>query len=380
MTAPLRRREGIALLLALIALAIVSLVAIGAIHLSLGDARRVRDAALPSMAAGAADYAAYAPLTLWTPSLETLSVGDTVGYGPITLARATTHSTTVRLTPTLFWTVGSAAVGDSAAGTLTHRSANVLYRLAIPDVPVLAALTVRDSVTVSSNAALVGADTSTGTWARGCTAAAPGAGLAASDTTHVCDGGCGGGPSTRIQGVPARSQDSSAAGIGRYSGFGHESWTSWTARATVTITPGASVTPTYSLTGTQCNLADPANWGDPTGASACAWHAPVIWARGDVELQGGVGQGVLLVDGDLTLSGGVQFTGLIIVRDDIVTAGIGGRVFGAALAGDNRGGAGDHTLLSGWSEIRLSRCAVEGVIRRSAPLRTVVGRSWAAIR
>ena len=45
-------------------------------------------------------------------------------------------------------------------------------------------------------------------------------------------------------------------------------------------------------------------------------YAPLLWARGDLELRGGRGQGILLVDGDLVVSQGAEFHGVVITRDE----------------------------------------------------------------
>lgn len=49
-----------------------------------------------------------------------------------------------------------------------------------------------------------------------------------------------------------------------------------------------------------CDQGVATNWGDPNvPASPCGAYFPVVWIQGDVTLQAGAGQGVLLVDGDL---------------------------------------------------------------------------------
>jgi hypothetical protein len=106
----------------------------------------------------------------------------------------------------------------------------------------------------------------------------------------------------------------------------------------------------------------------------------VLWAQGDLEIRGGLGQGLLLVDGDFTLSQGAEFHGVVIARDDVRSGGGGGRVLGLAMAGDMRAGPGDHTTLGDGAQINLSRCAVHGALRRSARLVPLVRRWWAAIR
>jgi hypothetical protein len=106
----------------------------------------------------------------------------------------------------------------------------------------------------------------------------------------------------------------------------------------------------------------------------------LIWARGDLEVRGGAGQGLLLVDGDLTLSQGARFVGVVITRDDLMSGSGGGSIVGLTLAADLRKGPGDHTTLADGVRIQLGRCAVDGVLRRSARLVPVVSRWWATVR
>ncbi len=97
-------------------------------------------------------------------------------------------------------------------------------------------------------------------------------------------------------------------------------------------------------------------------------------------MRGGTGQGVLLVDGDFTLSGGAMFAGVVITRDDLLSSGRGGTILGAALAGDAVVAAGDHTTLGGMTRVQRSHCAVEHALEWSARLVPLRQRAWAALR
>ena len=63
----------------------------------------------------------------------------------------------------------------------------------------------------------------------------------------------------------------------------------------------------------ECVAGEPWNWGDPDRPyRPCGGYLPVRRALGDLLVEGGVGQGILLVDGDLTLAGGARYYGLIL--------------------------------------------------------------------
>lgn len=60
-------------------------------------------------------------------------------------------------------------------------------------------------------------------------------------------------------------------------------------------------------------LADASNWGSPDPGHPCHDLRPVILAA-DLTVDGGVGFGVLIVDGDLRVTGGARLDGLVVVR------------------------------------------------------------------
>lgn len=374
-------RRGIALLTAISALLLVSLATLGLFHLSIGEARRTRADAFTVQAAAAADAGALSLMRDWNQaSWDSMPVGAPlpVQNHSLATARATVRGT--RISPLVWHVVSVGESGDSAGETLARRSVNALLRLALPDLPVNAALTARDSVQLHGTARVVGSDTVAGALAQGCAAGSAGAAVASPDTTRTCDGSCATHSGTRAIGMPALLPDSLAANPLSYASFGAESWATLTSHAGVVVGAGSVVTPLPHLTSGSCDRSVTANWGDPSGGGPCAGYAPVVWAQGDLEMRGGAGQGLLLVDGDFTLSQGAEFVGVVIARDDLLSAAGGGRIAGLAMAADARTGPGDHTTLGDGVHIQLARCAVDAALRRSARLVPVVRRWWAAVR
>ena len=94
-----------------------------------------------------------------------------------------------------------------------------------------------------------------------------------------------------------------------------------------TLTPGPAVALGACLVSVPGNLGAP---GDPT--HPCADHHPILHAPGDLVLDGGAGQGVLLVDGNARLEAGAVHHGLLIVRGTLSVAG-GSAVLGAVRVG-----------------------------------------------
>ena len=127
-----------------------------------------------------------------------------------------------------------------------------------------------------------------------------------------------------------------------------------------------------------CQFGLPENWGDiedPT--SPCGNYFPLIYHAGSFSVQNGMGQGLLLVEGDLTLRGNFTFYGIVIVQGRFATAGTKNAVFGAVLA-SNVAIDVDQTI-TGDSEIHYSRCTVQRSILNNANLsraRPLAERSW----
>ena len=103
----------------------------------------------------------------------------------------------------------------------------------------------------------------------------------------------------------------------------------------------------------------------------------MIHVQGDLRIQsGGVGQGILLVDGTLDLRGNFAFYGLIIVQGNFGTQGSGNRVIGGILAGN---ASLQTQSLVGGSVVQTSTCALRRAIENNPVLtrpRPLAERSW----
>jgi hypothetical protein len=92
-----------------------------------------------------------------------------------------------------------------------------------------------------------------------------------------------------------------------------------TRAADIVLPHGAHVLPSPVIASSECvPRAD--NWGEPVSKSSpCARYVPVVFAAGDLTIDGGVGQGVLLVDGHLVIAGPFAYSGQIVARYGIET-------------------------------------------------------------
>jgi hypothetical protein len=123
------------------------------------------------------------------------------------------------------------------------------------------------------------------------------------------------------------------------------------------------------------------NMGEPMrdfgSVAECYNYFPVVHGTADrtVMAANSKGQGTLLIDGNLELYGGFEWSGLIIVRGSIIIAGTGNKLFGAVLAES----VTDNNAISGDVQIKYSDCAIQKAVKGSAlpmPLRT---RSWVSV-
>ena len=364
----MKGRRGVALPAAVLVLAIVVLFVAGSAFAATQEARASVGALAERTALEAAEYGASAVLRDWDRAWNVSTpVGQTLG--PFTHTLQGGAVSTVRLTrtsTTLWWVVSTGAAGGALARRASRRTVNALYRLDLPPSAVEAALAVADSARVTGIGAVIGTDSVEALV--GCPATAtPAAGVAAPDTTRVCDGGCGV-TSGRITGSPPLRPDSSVS----------SSVTILAASLTpdVVLPAGAVVTPSPVVNAGACDTLAAGNWGDP-GGGACRSRLPVIRALGDVTVHGGTGQGILLAGGDVIFEAGASFTGLIIASDDFLTGAGGGSVLGAVLAGDGRRGPADHTVVGNGGLVRRSACRVQQARLASAPPVRVRQRWWA---
>jgi hypothetical protein len=116
--------------------------------------------------------------------------------------------------------------------------------------------------------------------------------------------------------------------------------------------PGATL-PNFSCSGTQDLTTTPATYKDcgtqshqpfgdypsglPIEPTLGTYNSVTEYIPGSVHLTGASGSGILIVDGDLDINGGLQWYGLILVRGRVsFTGGAGGtNLYGAILAGDD---------------------------------------------
>jgi hypothetical protein len=369
-----RTRPGFALAIALAAIVIIGAIITGMFFASTQEYRMSRNTALQARALTTAEYGMNSILTSgqWNSAWNTAAnglVGTTV-YQP-----GDGGLDTVRVSKTadgLFLLTSTGRVGPASGAQSRHRL-GALVTLSIPQLKMLGALTTKAQVKIGGSSFLDGNDDSIPNW--GCPPLGPGLpGLSMPDTTQLQTPGCAG--LTCISGSPKISQDSAASSDSTYFSFGPGlDWNTLTGMASKTLSSGANFNGLApSVSGGVCNTADPSNWGDPLHTTtACQSYYPIIYAQGDLKITGGEGQGILLVQGDLSVEGGAEFYGPVIVRGSLKTQGTGGHFNGGVMAANVDL---EQSTLLGDAVIHFSSCALTKALAGAATPMFVARRSW----
>lgn len=268
--------------------------------------------------------------------------------------------------------------GELWAGA--RRRIGIVTKMVYADIDPPAALTTRGKTVVKGNAEIDGTDNTPASWAPYCTTIPQRdtTGVMTNDTSAIGTSGKG-----AVIGNPSYAQDSTIVDS-TFTNFGDMDWAELTALAQAEgkdITSlGTSINNTGPAVtgGGRCNEAVLTNWGDTLPTAPCGAYFPLIYHGGPelVIQSGGMGQGVLLVDGTLDLRGGFLFYGIIIVQGDFETQGNGNRIIGAVMASN---GLLDDQSITGGSEISYSKCTVMRAILNNSSLsraRPLDQRSW----
>ena len=375
-------RRGFALATAVGAIALVGALVAGAFVASTTEFRTGRDAIEQTRAFAAAEYGNSALRNNWSQAWNNAMMrGDTL-IRTYDAGSAAAIVRVTRLSDAVFLVTSEASAGTGVASGSRRRVASLL-KLSIPNVRINGALTARSTTKIGGSATMIGRDTLYPGWDCPAPAAGTGvAGLAVPGWANITVGGtCTG--FACVQGSPAIKLGTEMADTNTYFSYGDYQWADLVAMANKTMAggPHTGVGPRYA-NGT-CDTGNLLNWGEPNKVvvgppGACENYYPIIYAPGDLKINGDRGQGILLVNGSLEVQGGFQFYGLIIVRGELRTAGTGGHFNGTVMAANVAvGGATTSTnTVSGNATFRYSSCALQSALRGSATPVPMRDRAW----
>ena len=373
-----KEQRGFALPVAVFALVVISVITTGGFFMARQEGR----IGVASEYAGLAFYLAEQGLVELMANWNAALFGALPDWGDTTVTReypgmGSVTARVTKMTDNLYFVDAEGTVtrgGAMLSGA--SRRVGVTVRLVTADIEPPAALTTRGRTRLRGTAEVHGEDEVPGGWGGVC----PGTlenkpGILTDDASEVgTEGGA------VITGDPRVEEDPSINNE-TFTEFGELTWADLTDMADIRLV-GGSITQTApdSTTAGACNTgqAFSSNWGNPLnpGAACFDWY-PIIYFSGNPRIvSGGVGQGIMLVEGDLEMGGGFVFYGIIIVQGNIETTGSGARVYGGVMASN---ADFDNQALVGGSVVTNSTCAVSRAILNNSNLtrvRALASRSW----
>lgn len=320
-------------------------------------------------ASAAADAGAYAPLNEWdVERYNKLDIGGTAGFsGANPDGTGFYRGEVIRVGRRLFLV---AAEGRSVEGGLRQRSAT-LMRLRPLRLEIDAALETRGPLEIGESVRISGTDRSPYSWA--CppeTASLPAVKIPSVDSSVAPWSGCD--PSRCLEGDPAFVASSAFFGSPPLD-LGSATLAHLKIVASHVISGGSLRIQPLEANGT-CVTESLNNWGNPYDpGGACGDHFPGVYSEGDLVVRAGQGQGVLVVDGDLTVYGDFHYFGVVIVLGRFMSLGAGSQITGAVIVNN---GDLDPQSLAGMTRIQFSKCAVDKSLAGSGRGVLLRERSW----
>ena len=388
-------QRGVALLLSLYALIVLGATITAAFmvvrfdrsasssSMTAADAQNAADAGLADV------YATWDPtvqgaLAPWTPSAPILWSG-----GTRTLQNGKLYyvPTVKRINSELFLVEVTGWRGSSGT-RLSQLSLAQWFRLVKPTIGVNAAVTVNDPITFNGNAFSVsGFNSLPAEWNAGeCPPLDPGnlddvVGIRSATGTGV-----GTQDFDNVFGFPARdAPNDPSVTSATFTNFVDYTFATLGSQPGVKILPNTTpyngVGPVLDAGTGTCDRSVLLNFGEPYRASAtvpeCEAYFPVVHGTGSQTkfAAGSRGQGTLLIDGDLELAGGFEWTGLIIVRNQLKLTGNGNKISGAILAA-GADVATTNGSVGGNVDIKYSACAISKAVAGASLARPLGQHSW----
>ena len=392
-TPDVRGERGIALVVAVVSLVVIGAIVAGTFFVSTVEQRSAQNVIF----AAAAQQAAEAGLEDGVANIKggdyPYGVADSTAYATNVTPSgwSTSTSYTVWVFPVNYstWLLKSVGTSDGSTNTLAE-----LVKVAINNGPMTAPVIVASPVTFNGNSFTIDGNNANPPVATGCPSTPSPAqvyavrsqtatGMNPGDRDNLL-GITGGGPPAPPAGTGSAVANDPTVTPLMASIFGTGgTYDQFRAMATLTYAPATYTgrQPSTTVVGgvTKCNYADNANWGEPkTTVPQCNSYFPIVLGTSSYgnpfKISGVRGQGVLLADGDLELTGGFEWYGLILVKGSFKITGTGAKVFGAVIA--QNGATVDDNTISGNTQITFSTCAISRALNGTLPVRPASTRAW----
>ena len=355
-------------------LVVIGLVA-AAVLFSARESRRTGERAVgDAQLVAFAEDVLFAGLTGWdAPTRARQALGETVALSQPLLAPGIGRSLlfVTRLTSRVYALIVEIT---SVAGDASRRL-SLLVRVPTSDPATRGALVSAGDVELGGGARIVVPDSAT-------CGEAPPPGIVVAPGARVIGDGV-----AEPAGRPTVREDVAAADSLTYLRIAGTPWTELASGADVRLTAGAHITLAPIVEDGRC-VSAAGNWGDPRQTappSVCERRVPIVFAEGDLTIDGGRGQGVLLVVGRLRLAGPLELSGQIVALGGIETIGDGvalsGRVLATSRAPPSDAGHGNTAAVSLRHAItlRYSGCDAQHGVASWLQPRPVRERAWAEL-
>lgn len=368
-----RNEEGFVLAAAVLALVVVGALVTGGFYAAHQESRIGYSSQFAADAFLAAERGLNEVIGTWTltdfASLavdEVVTMEDTVVSGGV----ASTHTVRVRSLGNNLYFVESTGrvIGGGRLGGAARRTGMVV-RTTLLDFDSDQALMTYGGVDIKGAAKVDGTNHAPGGW-DDCEDTGDRAGIVTVDTTGIEYGNA-----ASLVGDPPIEQDTTLTpeDFFNYGGLSYDQLASLADPSKVfDITDDDVVLNSHAADTTAagtCDKTQGTNWGAPEAAEGhpCKFYFPVIHAKSDdgsgsLTLNSNAsGQGILLVDGDLHISGGFEFYGIVVVKGKLITGGGTSQIHGTTMVFTG-GDLGDESTWSGTPTIEFSSCAVKRAV------------------
>ena len=376
---PLSDERGIALAVAVFALVVIGALVAGTFFAGRLEQQTGKNTFLAAEAAEAAEAGLGSALAgLNTTTMLAMAIdADTVDAAVLPgLALGSNTAATMsinRLSEHVFLLRSVGTRTGGAGGQTARRSIGQLIRLVQLDIDVGAGLTAMGDVTLTGSSEVTGIDEVPELWGGvSCPPLKNVAGIKYNEGTLKFSG------NGTVAGEPDSLTDATLTTAKM-----KEDFDKLKALATLIVSANnpPATGPVHIGDPARCDKSVESNWGEPSiQTDPCSNYFPIIYHQGNMALQGGRGQGILLVEGDLTATGGMVFYGPVFVTGTLSTAGNknqGAKFYGGVIAGNVN--LDDVNKLSGQALVSYSSCAVRRALQNSSTPAPLAERSWAQI-
>lgn len=375
-------RPGIAMATALGGLVIIGVMIAGVFFTSNQELRVGTNTFVQERAFRAAEFGVNSALASWKNSeMLLLPIGGTKQIVYDSSSQGWRDTVTITRLNATGYLIGSTGTAFGGIQGSSRRRTALLVRISIPSLSTKAAVTTAGGVDLSTTP-IVGLDTHPLGWLDCPQVEDSVAAVIVSDSSDavfkktcpldVC-----------LLGSPKLLASPAAEDSVTYNDFVDETFSDLTTLGAKVFNSGTSIPNRFErvVTGGSCTTTAAKNLGDParsTPPGACESYFPIIHSQGSgytLSLRGGSGQGILLVDGDLEISGDFTFYGPVIVKGKFSGKNTA-KIHGALLVANSAGGT---NTFANTSTVTYSSCAIKKAFENALPPKRVVERAWVEV-